>query len=83
MCICLLNLWTKFRVKIRVLEQDGFYLRCHVYIEYQIMKNGRPHPAPFVRLPYIGPFNNWAETACLGLRATWKTTTGTWRSMWL
>lgn len=67
MCIRILQLWTGFRIKIRVSEQDGFYLRCPVYIEYQIMKNGHPHQAPFVRLPYIGPFSNWAETACLGM----------------
>lgn len=66
MCIRLLNLWNNFRIKFSVYDRDGFYLGCPVYIEYQIMKNGRPHKAPFVRLPYIGPFTNWAETSCIG-----------------
>lgn len=66
MRIRLVHLAGNLRVKFRVYEHDGFYIGCHVYFEYQIMKNGRPHPAPFIRLPYVGPFSNWAETACLG-----------------
>ncbi len=47
-----------------------------VYLVFELRLDGKPHDAPFSRLPLVGRFTDWRELSRLAVRMEWKTPKG-------
>ncbi|KAL8907649.1 MAG: hypothetical protein Q9207_001301 [Kuettlingeria erythrocarpa] len=47
-----------------------------VYLVFEVRLDGKPHDAPFGRLPLVGKFTDWRELSRLAVRMEWGTPNG-------
>lgn len=47
-----------------------------VYLVFELRLDGKPHDAPFSRLPLVGRFTDWRELSRLAVRMEWETPQG-------
>ena len=67
---------TKDAFKIPIPAKDGTV----VDVVFEIREDGKPHPRSLVRLPTVGPTEDWDRANSLALCATWKDADGNGRT---
>ncbi|KAK9311554.1 hypothetical protein V1524DRAFT_457275 [Lipomyces starkeyi] len=77
------------KVRKEIDVRDGFRLYCpdewgipdgaSVNVMVEVMPQGTAHHTPFLRHPFHGPFSNYGDMRCIGIRVEWLVN-GVWKS---
>ena len=63
---------------------ESLCVGTRVYASIEIMRNGKPHPRNWSRLPLCGPFEDWDQALSWAIKLEWQLKdSGKWRQQYL